>query len=175
MPNVGYGTDKKTRHYLPNGFKKFVVHNVKELEILMMHNRLVETSNVYLYVFSQCLGPFVELLFVFAAELTVLRLHTMFPQGRGKRLLRGQPNLMSQLPTSLLGCAAKRMNEQLRSLNAIFIVFCSEIWLIYTFFGSRDFDIMIFTEFYNSPFKNIFGTSNFWDLMLQLLACLLTR
>ncbi|KAK4859544.1 hypothetical protein QYF36_007271 [Acer negundo] len=35
MPNIGYGTDKKTRHYLPNGFKKFVVHNAKE----MMHNR----------------------------------------------------------------------------------------------------------------------------------------
>ncbi|KAF2292541.1 hypothetical protein GH714_025377 [Hevea brasiliensis] len=39
MPNIGYGSDKKTRHYLPNGFKKFVVHNVKELELLMMHNR----------------------------------------------------------------------------------------------------------------------------------------
>ncbi|KAK4440117.1 60S ribosomal protein L32-1 [Sesamum alatum] len=39
MPNIGYGSDKKTRHYLPNGFKKFLVHNVKELELLMMHNR----------------------------------------------------------------------------------------------------------------------------------------
>ncbi|MBA0788457.1 hypothetical protein Gotri_025764, partial [Gossypium trilobum] len=39
MPNIGYGSDKKTRHYLPNGFKKFVVHNVQELELLMMHNR----------------------------------------------------------------------------------------------------------------------------------------
>ncbi|KAE8695761.1 60S ribosomal protein L32 [Hibiscus syriacus] len=39
MPNIGYGLDKKTRHYLPNGFKKFVVHNVGELELLMMHNR----------------------------------------------------------------------------------------------------------------------------------------
>ncbi|KAI3840594.1 hypothetical protein MKX03_016376 [Papaver bracteatum] len=34
MPNIGYGSDKKTRHYLPNGFKKFIVHNVKELELL---------------------------------------------------------------------------------------------------------------------------------------------
>ena len=41
MPNIGYGSDKKTRHYLPNGFKKFLVHNVKELEILMMHNRFI--------------------------------------------------------------------------------------------------------------------------------------
>ncbi|CAI9300874.1 unnamed protein product [Lactuca saligna] len=39
MPNIGYGSDKKTRHFLPNGFKKFVVHNAKELEVLMMHNR----------------------------------------------------------------------------------------------------------------------------------------
>ncbi|KAJ3688535.1 hypothetical protein LUZ61_017699 [Rhynchospora tenuis] len=39
MPNIGYGSDKRTRHYLPNGFKKFVVHNVSELELLMMHNR----------------------------------------------------------------------------------------------------------------------------------------
>ncbi|KAM3266492.1 60S ribosomal protein L32 [Capsicum annuum] len=39
MPNIGYGSDKKIRHYLPNGFKKFVVHNASELEVLMMHNR----------------------------------------------------------------------------------------------------------------------------------------
>lgn len=39
MPNIGYGSDKKTSHFLPNGFKKFVVHNAKELEVLMMHNR----------------------------------------------------------------------------------------------------------------------------------------
>ncbi|GFZ13349.1 ribosomal protein L32e [Actinidia rufa] len=39
MPNIGYGSDKKTRHYLPNGFKKFVVHNAKELEVLMMHKQ----------------------------------------------------------------------------------------------------------------------------------------
>ncbi|KAJ9565130.1 hypothetical protein OSB04_001096 [Centaurea solstitialis] len=39
MPNIGYGSDKKTRHFLPNGFKKFVVHNAKQVEVLMMHNR----------------------------------------------------------------------------------------------------------------------------------------
>ncbi|CAA2992795.1 60S ribosomal L32-1 [Olea europaea subsp. europaea] len=38
MPNVGYGSEKKTHHYLPDGLKKFVVHNVSELEVLMMHN-----------------------------------------------------------------------------------------------------------------------------------------
>ena len=28
MPSIGYGSNKKTRHMLPDGFKKFVVHNV---------------------------------------------------------------------------------------------------------------------------------------------------
>merc|ERR1712022_99695 len=38
MPNIGYGSNKKTKHMLKNGFKKFLIHNVKELELLMMHN-----------------------------------------------------------------------------------------------------------------------------------------
>ena len=38
-PNVGYGSNKKTKHLLPNGFYKFVVHNVKDLEMLLMQNR----------------------------------------------------------------------------------------------------------------------------------------
>jgi large subunit ribosomal protein L32e len=36
---VGYGSDKATRHMQPGGFYKFVVHNVKELEVLLMSNR----------------------------------------------------------------------------------------------------------------------------------------
>merc|ERR1711988_507481 len=39
MPNIGYGSNKKPRHMMPNGFMKFLVHNVGELELLMMHNR----------------------------------------------------------------------------------------------------------------------------------------
>merc|ERR1711933_526220 len=39
MVNIGYGNNKKTRHLLPNGFKKFTINNVRELEVLMMHNR----------------------------------------------------------------------------------------------------------------------------------------
>ncbi|XP_006819595.1 large ribosomal subunit protein eL32-like [Saccoglossus kowalevskii] len=39
MPNVGYGTNKKTKHLMPDGFHKFLVHNVRELEVLMMSNR----------------------------------------------------------------------------------------------------------------------------------------
>jgi len=38
MPNIGYGTSKKTRHRLKNGFYKFLVQNLSDLEMLLMHN-----------------------------------------------------------------------------------------------------------------------------------------
>ena len=34
MSNTGYGSSKKTKHGLAVGFWKFLVHNVKELEVL---------------------------------------------------------------------------------------------------------------------------------------------
>ena len=39
MPKIGYGSDKKTRYYLPNGLKKFTVRNIKDLDVLLMNNR----------------------------------------------------------------------------------------------------------------------------------------
>jgi len=39
MPNIGYGSNKKTKHILPSGFKKFVINNVADLELLLMYNR----------------------------------------------------------------------------------------------------------------------------------------
>ncbi|KAM8935703.1 large ribosomal subunit protein eL32-like [Lycaon pictus] len=39
MPNIGYGSNKKTKHMLPSGFRKFLVHNIKELEVLLMCNK----------------------------------------------------------------------------------------------------------------------------------------
>ena len=38
MPNIGYGSNAATKHMLPNGLYKFIVSNVKDLELLMMHN-----------------------------------------------------------------------------------------------------------------------------------------
>ena len=38
MPNIGYGSDKRTKFMLPNGLYKYTVSNVKDLELLMMHN-----------------------------------------------------------------------------------------------------------------------------------------
>ncbi|KAL4689286.1 hypothetical protein H8959_012077 [Pygathrix nigripes] len=39
MPNTGYGSNKKSKHMLPSGFWKFLVHNNKELEVLLMCNK----------------------------------------------------------------------------------------------------------------------------------------
>ncbi len=39
MPKIGYGSDNATKYYLPNGLKKFVVHNAKDLDVLLMNNR----------------------------------------------------------------------------------------------------------------------------------------
>jgi hypothetical protein len=39
MPKIGYGNDRKTRFHLPNGFKKFLVHSTKDLDVLLMNNR----------------------------------------------------------------------------------------------------------------------------------------
>ncbi|XP_064082365.1 large ribosomal subunit protein eL32-like [Macrobrachium nipponense] len=39
MPSIGYGSDRRTKHMLPTGFKKVLVHNVRDLEVLMMQNR----------------------------------------------------------------------------------------------------------------------------------------
>ena len=38
MPNIGYGSDKRTKHMLPDGFFKVTIQNPKELEVLMTQN-----------------------------------------------------------------------------------------------------------------------------------------
>ena len=39
MPSIGFGSNKKTRHMTPSGHKAFLVHNPKDVELLLMHNR----------------------------------------------------------------------------------------------------------------------------------------
>ena len=39
LVHIGYGSDKETRHRVPGGWYKFTIHNVKELEVLLMQNR----------------------------------------------------------------------------------------------------------------------------------------
>ncbi|CBQ70303.1 probable 60S ribosomal protein L32 [Sporisorium reilianum SRZ2] len=38
MPKIGYGSNKKTRHLMPNGYRRLVVSNVRDVELLLMHN-----------------------------------------------------------------------------------------------------------------------------------------
>ena len=51
MPNIGYGSNKKTRHMLPNGFFKFTVSNVKVGSLI--HLTVVGTCIVKLSVFKR--------------------------------------------------------------------------------------------------------------------------
>ncbi|XP_038166430.1 60S ribosomal protein L32-like [Arvicola amphibius] len=35
-PNTGYGSNRKSKHKLPSGFRKYQVHSIKEPEVLLM-------------------------------------------------------------------------------------------------------------------------------------------
>ena len=38
MPRIGNKQDKKTRHLLPNGFKKLLITQESDIELLLMNN-----------------------------------------------------------------------------------------------------------------------------------------
>ena len=40
MPTIGSQSAKKTRHVLRNGFKKLLIHNLADIELLLMNNRV---------------------------------------------------------------------------------------------------------------------------------------
>ncbi|KAH9387010.1 large subunit ribosomal protein L32e [Nematocida major] len=40
MPTVGFKADKLVRHLLPNGFKKVIIYNIKDLDALVSLNRV---------------------------------------------------------------------------------------------------------------------------------------
>jgi len=39
MANIGYGSDKTTKHLRPSGFRTFLIKNPADLELLLMNNR----------------------------------------------------------------------------------------------------------------------------------------
>jgi Ribosomal protein L32 len=44
---IGYGSNKKTRHMMPSGHKAFLVNNVREVDLLLMHNRTYAAEYVF--------------------------------------------------------------------------------------------------------------------------------
>lgn len=36
MPKIGYGSNKKTRHLMPNGYRRLVVSNPRDVDLLLM-------------------------------------------------------------------------------------------------------------------------------------------
>jgi ribosomal protein L32E len=46
MPSIGFGSNKKTRHMMPSGHKAFLVNNVRDVELLLMHNRTYAAESV---------------------------------------------------------------------------------------------------------------------------------
>jgi ribosomal protein L32E len=49
---IGYGNNKKTRHLRPSGHKVFLVHNARDVDMLLMYNRtyVAEIGMFYLAV-----------------------------------------------------------------------------------------------------------------------------
>ncbi|CZS99317.1 probable 60S ribosomal protein L32 [Rhynchosporium graminicola] len=39
MPSIGFGSNRKTRHMMPSGHKAFLVNNVRDVDLLLMHNK----------------------------------------------------------------------------------------------------------------------------------------
>jgi len=39
MPKIGYGSDKRTKFLMPNGFRRLLVRNVGDVDLLLMHNK----------------------------------------------------------------------------------------------------------------------------------------
>lgn len=39
QPNIGYGSNKKTKHMNPAGLRVYVVKNVTDLDVLLMHTK----------------------------------------------------------------------------------------------------------------------------------------
>merc|ERR1711904_298239 len=44
IPNIGYRSNYKTRHLLNDGYKKVVISNIKDLELLLIENRIFEAE-----------------------------------------------------------------------------------------------------------------------------------
>ena len=50
LVQIGYGSNKKTKHMMPSGHKAFVVSNVRDVELLLMHNKTYAAEYVFTHL-----------------------------------------------------------------------------------------------------------------------------
>lgn len=43
---IGYGSNRKTKHLIPSGHKVFLVNNTRDVDILLMHNQTYAATYV---------------------------------------------------------------------------------------------------------------------------------
>ena len=53
VAQIGYGSNKKTRFLMPSGHKAFLVHNDRDIDLLLMHNQTFAAEYVVLGVKSK--------------------------------------------------------------------------------------------------------------------------
>lgn len=76
------GSDKATRNILPNGFLKFVVHNPKELEMLLMHNRFDIPYLICTLCFHLSILVYSSVLFLFCRKYCAEIAHSVSSKTR---------------------------------------------------------------------------------------------
>ena len=77
---IGYGSNKKTRHLMPSGHKAFLVHNPADVDLLLMHNKTFAAE----YVFLPCTTASAIDIAFFKDRLTILSEYlTLFRRGSG--------------------------------------------------------------------------------------------
>merc|ERR1711964_583205 len=78
MPSIGFGSNKKTRHMMPSGHKAFLVNNVRDVDLLLMHNKTFAAE------ISHAVRRERELRLLHARRSSVLRLPTQRPESRSR-------------------------------------------------------------------------------------------
>jgi hypothetical protein len=80
---IGFGSNKKTRHMMPSGHKAFLVSNPRDVDLLLMHSKTFAAEFVHeSYLALKLLANM------------LLGLHTLYHRGRESRLLHVQSSLV---------------------------------------------------------------------------------
>lgn len=81
------GSNRKTKHMLPSGFRKFLVHDIEELEVLLVCNKSYCTPNLIVQT-------------------------NLSPPRTAKQLWREQPSWPPESPVPVAGCVVRIASTQ---------------------------------------------------------------